>query len=690
MPGLPEELKQQVLERAQGVPLYAVETVRMLLDRGLLAQDGPVYRPTGEIGTLEIPASLHALAAARLDGLPPEERQLVQQACVLGKSFSKEALTALTGRPEADLEPLLTGLVRKEVLSLQADPRWPERGQYGFLQELLREVAYETLSRRDRKARHLAAVAALDQSFAGVEQEVPEVIAAHLLAAAEAAPDDPDADEIRLRARAALVQAAERAAGLAAPEEAQHYLDQAAVLAAEEASLQAELLARAGTLAYQSGNTAGARQRLEQALTLHEGLGDASAAARVGVALADVDLGEGHLDEARARLQAALPTLDEAGPSGELAATLAQLGRIQALRGELQPAAATLEQALRLAEHLELEETLVQALTSRAIILTNEARMVEARVLLEAALARARAADLPAAWVRPAGNLAVLLERSERYADQVALGEEMEAQARQRGDRENFAAARVGSIAAFAELGRWQEALVRAAEADELQASPWARAEAIAAVSVLCEQGRLDAAQALIQEQEWQRDAEQAEIAAAFAGLEARLLSALDRPAEALAAAERGLIHRDKLGDTEKGIKRCLAEALEAALTLDELGKAGELLATIETLRPGRLTPTLEGQCARFRARLDACRGDHANVERDYRTAVRTFAEHGLVFHHAATQTEYAEWLTGQGRPGDADPLLAEARETFEGLEATPWLERLQAAQAAAPAEIPA
>jgi hypothetical protein len=52
VPGLPERMRGQILTRAQGVPLYAVETVRMLLDRGLLVQEGPVYRPTGEIATL--------------------------------------------------------------------------------------------------------------------------------------------------------------------------------------------------------------------------------------------------------------------------------------------------------------------------------------------------------------------------------------------------------------------------------------------------------------------------------------------------------------------------------------------------------------------------------------------------------------------------------------------------------------
>src|SRR5947199_3788928 len=69
VPGLPGRLREQILARAEGVPLYAVETVRMLLDRDLLVQDGPVYAPTGEIETLEVPETLHALIAARLDGL---------------------------------------------------------------------------------------------------------------------------------------------------------------------------------------------------------------------------------------------------------------------------------------------------------------------------------------------------------------------------------------------------------------------------------------------------------------------------------------------------------------------------------------------------------------------------------------------------------------------------------------------
>src|SRR5262249_3648104 len=69
VPGLPDALAEQILARAEGVPLYAVETVRMLLDRGLLAQEGTRYVLTGAVADLEVPETLQALVAARLDNL---------------------------------------------------------------------------------------------------------------------------------------------------------------------------------------------------------------------------------------------------------------------------------------------------------------------------------------------------------------------------------------------------------------------------------------------------------------------------------------------------------------------------------------------------------------------------------------------------------------------------------------------
>ena len=179
VPGLPKALREKILARAEGIPLYAVETVRMLLDRGALVQDGPVYRVVGEVASLEVPETLHALIAARLDGLADG-----RAAAAPGRGRARQDVhDAGAGRleraPGAGAGSAARSLVHKEVLGVQADPRSPEHGQYGFLQDLLRRVAYETLSKRDRRARHLAAAEQLGATFG--EDEIAEVVAFHLL-----------------------------------------------------------------------------------------------------------------------------------------------------------------------------------------------------------------------------------------------------------------------------------------------------------------------------------------------------------------------------------------------------------------------------------------------------------------------------------------------------------------------------
>src|SRR5262249_6302081 len=118
---------------------------------------------------------------------------------------------------EALVRAALAELVRREVFTVSADPLSPERGSYGFAQHLLRQVAYDTLSRRDRKARHLAVAAHLRAAFPGEEEEVAEVIAQHYLDALDAVPDASDAGQIRGQAVAALTRAAERAERTGAP-----------------------------------------------------------------------------------------------------------------------------------------------------------------------------------------------------------------------------------------------------------------------------------------------------------------------------------------------------------------------------------------------------------------------------------------------------------------------------------------
>jgi tetratricopeptide (TPR) repeat protein len=409
------------------------------------------------------------------------------------------------------------------------------------------------------------------------------------------------------------------------------------------------------------------------------------AVARATVALGEVDWRDLRLEDAIGRFEAALPTLEQAGAEAELAATLAELGRMQALHSHLDQAAETIDRALALGESLALEELLVHALTTKAVIIGRQGHSIEARLLLEGVLPIARAAGLDAAWWRAANNLAVILERDELYTEMLALVGEVEAQARARGDRDRLASARIGVISTLVELGRWEEALAHTAEADELRASRHARGEAVNAAIVFCERGEPNAARALLEEQAWQRDAEQPEHKVNFAHVEARLLRALDRPAEALERADAGLALRDSLG-LAKGVKHCIVEALEAACELGDAARAGALLATLDTLRPGELTPSLEAQRSRFHART----GSTEDPGRDYRRAEAIFGEQGMAFHLAVARLEHAEWLVEQGRTEEAGPLLAEARSAFEELQAKPWLERVDAARAPRRPEVPA
>ena len=100
VPGMPPAARSAVTSQAQGIPLFAVETVRALIDRDIVQPVEGVYRLVGDVGELAVPDSLHALLAARLDALDPGVRRLVTDAAVLGTSFPAEALIAVSGRDE--------------------------------------------------------------------------------------------------------------------------------------------------------------------------------------------------------------------------------------------------------------------------------------------------------------------------------------------------------------------------------------------------------------------------------------------------------------------------------------------------------------------------------------------------------------------------------------------------------------
>jgi class 3 adenylate cyclase/tetratricopeptide (TPR) repeat protein len=684
VPGLPEPLRDQILTRAEGVPLYAVETVRMLLDRGLLIEEASAYKVVGEIESLEVPETLHALIAARLDGLSGEERRLLGDASVLGKTFTPSALAMLSGMSQAELEPLLGGLVRKEVLGLQSDPRSPEHGHYGFLQDLLRQVAYETLPKKDRRSKHLQAAEHLSATMG--DEEVAEVVASHLVEAYRLGPEAADGAPLRAKAQAALTQAGERAASLGASTEARRYFEQAGELAGDPAA-QAGALARAGEMAMSAADNEGASLLFEQAIALYESVGDTHAAARVSSWLAFAEQSTGRIEEGIARMERAYEVVAGDAPDADLALLLNRLGQAHWFAGNPERGMEWAEQALDIAEALQLPEMLVRGWGAKAGIIASR-RPEEARGLYRLALDTALEHELPLV-TSTYGNFSDLSLQWDRYSDSLSTLEQLLDLARRSGSRRSELFALSEMTFALAMLGRWQEALDRLGEIpDEMIGRVTTLSSPLSGVlDIYLQRGQLDDARRLLARYEELGNSIDVQEEAAYHAAAAGVRLAEGKPADALAAAERAIERGASMGITAQDVKVGYLRSLEAASTLGDSAKLDELLTDVEHLSVGLRPPLLDAATHRYRARMA---GDDPSADASFTRAAAQLRALEIPFHLAVVLLEHGEWLIAQGRPEDAEPFLVEARETFERLEATPWLERLEGVRGEAPSGIPA
>jgi class 3 adenylate cyclase/tetratricopeptide (TPR) repeat protein len=670
-PGLPSDLRTQILERAEGVPLYAVETVRMLLDRELLARDGDVYRPTGPIEALDVPETLHALVAARLDGLSPDERSALQDAAVLGKSFTKPGLAALSGLDDATLDALLTSLVRKEVLSVQADPRSPERGQYSFLQDLLKRIAYDTLSKPERKARHLAAAAHLERTLASAETELVEVIAAHYLDAYEAAPEADDAPQLRAKAGAQLTLAGERSAALAATDEAQRYFEKAAALADDEL-VRADLLERAGNAAFAGARWDAALEHLEAAVELYNAAGQTHAAAKV---TAQIGLATWRLGDLRAavdRIGQALEVLADDEPDEEIASLVEMNARLTYFLGDHPLAWERVERALEIAEALPAPEVLANALNTKSLLLKGDGRFEEGGALLDRAIAIGRKHDLGITLLRGLNNYAVALSYAGLHAEMIATAKEGAERSARLGHREHEQ-----QFLSFISLTSWFLADWDTCDAlVERFSSPGPYPTLFRAATIIYPQasrGRLEECRRSLAELEPFRTSDDAQIAAGVYRAEGFVMLAEGRFAEAAAAFRTSAEVLSSVHPRTESLTWSFElEALAAAADADALE---DCLATRDAMTTVERTAWVEAVYARFHGRLLALRGDTAGAAEELSAAARGYAAQGTRFHEAATLVELSE-LTGEALP-------AEARGTLERLDAKPWLARADAAERA-------
>jgi class 3 adenylate cyclase/tetratricopeptide (TPR) repeat protein/predicted nucleic acid-binding Zn ribbon protein len=429
VPGLPEAALRTIVQRADGIPLYAVETIRTLVaDRRLEERDG-VYVPTGDLTELGIPDTLTALIAARLDGLDPADRSLLLDAAVLGQSFTPAGLAAISGTSVADLEPRLRVLVRNEILVPALDPRSPERGQYAFVQALIREVAYNTLSKRDRKDRHLAAA----RFFESIgSEELASALAGHYLAAHELASPGPEADALAAQARIALRVAAERAATLGSPAQAARFFEQLLAVTTSVAD-QVEALERAGVLASTASQHVEAIAHLGRALELAETTGDPLLVLREKGIYARLLIQGKRMAQAAAILD--VDSVPEAlRTSREFVAFAGQQARLEYLGEHPREAIAMADRILELAEHGDHVDVLADLLVTKGSALNILGRTREGTGVIQAGRALAESAGLTAVILRALNNLSTSQSVTDLRAGYNTLSEGM-AFARRLGDR---------------------------------------------------------------------------------------------------------------------------------------------------------------------------------------------------------------------------------------------------------------
>ncbi len=467
--GLPAAGLAQLVARAEGVPLYAVETVRMLADRGVLEQVDEVYRvvPGAVIGDeLDIPETLHELVAARLDGLPDAERALLQDASVVGQRFTEAGLAAVSGRPVAELAHMLRDLARKELLVQDVDPRSPERGRFGFVQAVIREVAYSTLAKAARRTKHLAAAAFFESLD---EPDVAGIVATHYLDAYRAEPSAAGAEDVAARARRWLLRAAERSQSLGSPAQALGYAEQALPLA-DDVAERAVLLRLATTAAVRSGDLARGRQLFPDAVAASVAVDQDDELGRFVAEVLRPFFGRRSDDDVRPLLQ---PVIDRmAGRRGAGAAMVAGLvADFSSHRGDVDDAAHWSELSLELAEESADVDALRIAAAARSWVRFNEGRHWEAvllaRGVVELAQSSRSGVDVSRAYAGLGVSLADDDPRAalQAFADSAAAAAAVGARLLQMQGLANVSEAAT-------DTGRWDVADRALAEIAELSDSP--------------------------------------------------------------------------------------------------------------------------------------------------------------------------------------------------------------------------
>ena len=673
--GLPDEFAGRIMDRAAGVPLYAVEILRMLVDRGDVERGATGFRLHRAPVDVSLPPGVASLVASRIDALERGERTLLREASVLGDRFPFAALVALAGLTPGVVRATADRLAAHSVLVPSPDADADGARRLAFSHGLVREVAYSTLARRDRRSLHLAAA---DYYASLGDVDASGDVAGHVLAAYRAAPIGRSDAALAGRVVAALRTAADRAMGVHSADAAAAFLDEALTVAADPGDV-ADLQVRAAVAAQAAARLETAASHARTAVVAYRELGDRRGLARAAATLGSIQV-EQYDSTAVRTLSDALDELrldvadERRGAADDPAEVelLASLARAYVVGGRQAEAAATAEQAVRRAERLGLVEFTADGLAAKGAALVEDCRVPQGSALLWASVELAERHGFIGSALRARSSLATgLIVDDPSQAERIAR-EGLET-ARRVGLR--GLAVRVASNWADAavEAGRWAdvERVLMELGAPELPAVD--RVDLLSVrLMVRALRGHAEALSDLTEL--WttipQEDAVLAELS--LGTRRAWAYMAAGRPAEALADAERAIRAGREYG-RRSAIVAGTVPAAHAALWVGDADRLGALVAD---LRGSGLDGWwFHGVAGSLEAGLAALRGDPDRAIARYTHARAVW--HGL---EAPLGVGLAELEAARLLPADS-PEAATAADAagriLAGLGAGALLDRL-------------
>ncbi|HXY17505.1 MAG TPA: adenylate/guanylate cyclase domain-containing protein [Gaiellaceae bacterium] len=353
-PVLPADEQRTILQRAGGNPLYAEEYARMLA--------------AGDLDTAEVPETLQGVVTARVDALPAPEKELLQQASVLGKVFWSDALSALSGLDGWLLDERLHALERKEFV--RRDHRSAVEGarQYAFVHVLVRDAAYAQMPRAVRARVHEQAADWIEALPASRADERADMLSHHLLEAIEyGRAAGLDVSQLVPRAGPALVAAGDRSWSLGAAARAITFYRQAQAL---DPALEDDphVLFRIGRMLLITEGGGG--EELERAAGLLWDL-DPAAAAQAELIHGEVIWQRGDHEGAFRHFERAREAVQSLPASSEKTFVVGQIARFNSLAGRSREALALAEQAIEMAEQLGDDHLLSDVLNTRGVARTS-------------------------------------------------------------------------------------------------------------------------------------------------------------------------------------------------------------------------------------------------------------------------------------------------------------------------------